>query len=93
MTQKTKYDIVTTLTKQTGLPSRQVRYIVQGAIDEIIHGVERDGRIELRGLGVFEIRQRVGGKRRNPATGKRVIVKPYKTVCFRPGKAFKERVR
>ena len=43
-------------------------------------------RIELRGFGVFQVRDRKRGIGRNPKTGVEVAIAPGKTVRFKPGK-------
>ena len=60
------------------------------AVDTIFQTLKhalRDGRrIELRGFGVFQIRDRKRGVGRNPKTGVEVAIAPGKTVRFKPGK-------
>ena len=60
------------------------------AVDTIFQALKnalRDGRrIELRGFGVFQIRDRKRGVGRNPKTGVEVAIAPGKTVRFKPGK-------
>ena len=60
------------------------------AVDTIIDAMKdalRDGkRIELRGFGVFQVRDRKKGVGRNPKTGIEVAITPGKTVRFKPGK-------
>ena len=46
-------------------------------------------RIELRGFGVFQVRNRKRGVGRNPKTGVEVTIAPGKTVRFKPGKELK----
>ena len=46
-------------------------------------------RIELRGFGVFQVRDRKRGVGRNPKTGVEVTISPGKTVRFKPGKELK----
>ena len=53
---------------------------------------EIDGRIEVRGLGTFEVRKYLPYAGRNPKTGKRIEVKPKKLPFFKVGKELKERV-
>src|SRR5208337_1760512 len=53
----------------------------------------RDGRIELRNFGVFEVKRRKARKARNPRTGERVDVPPKNVVTFKPGKEMEERIR
>lgn len=63
------------------------------AVDTIIDAMKdalRDGkRIELRGFGVFQVRDRKKGVGRNPKTGVEVAITPGKTVRFKPGKELK----
>lgn len=47
-------------------------------------------RIELRGFGVFQVRDRKKGVGRNPKTGVEVAITPGKTVRFKPGKDLRD---
>lgn len=64
------------------------------AVDAIIQAMKQalaDGkRIELRGFGVFQVRDRKKGVGRNPKTGVEVKIAPGKTVRFKPGKELKD---
>jgi DNA-binding protein HU-beta len=64
------------------------------AVDTIIGAMKQalaDGkRIELRGFGVFQVRDRKKGVGRNPKTGVEVAIAPGKTVRFKPGKELKD---
>ena len=63
------------------------------AVDTVIGAMKealRDGRrIELRGFGVFQVRDRKRGIGRNPKTGVEVAIEPGKTVRFKPGKGLR----
>jgi integration host factor subunit beta len=67
--------------------------IVQWTFEAIIDTLVKEGRIELRNFGVFEVRQRKPRKARNPRTGDRVDVAAKNVVTFQPGKEMEERVR
>ena len=60
------------------------------AVETIFHAMKsalgEGKRIELRGFGVFQIRDRKRGVGRNPKTGVEVEIAPGKTVRFKPGK-------
>ncbi len=64
------------------------------AVDTIFQSMKsalRTGkRIELRGFGVFQVRDRKKGVGRNPKTGVEVAITPGKTVRFKPGKELKD---
>ena len=67
--------------------------IVQWTFEEIIETLVKEGRIELRNFGVFEVKQRKPRKARNPRTGARVDVEAKNVVTFQPGKIMEEKVR
>ncbi|AFZ83728.1 integration host factor subunit beta [Candidatus Kinetoplastibacterium blastocrithidii TCC012E] len=49
-------------------------------------------RIEIRGFGSFFISKRGSRVARNPKSGKNVFVADRLVLCFRPGKALKEKL-
>lgn len=59
--------------------------IMEAMKDALVEG----RRIELRGFGVFQVRDRKRGVGRNPKTGIEVAITPGKTVRFKPGKDLK----
>ncbi len=67
--------------------------IVQWTFEAIIATLVKEGRIELRKFGVFEVKQRKPRKARNPRTGERVDVEAKNVVTFQPGKDMEEQVR
>ncbi len=67
--------------------------IVQWTFQAIIDTLVKEGRIELRKFGVFEVKQRKPRKARNPRTGERVDVEAKNVVTFQPGKLMEEEVR
>lgn len=67
--------------------------IVQWTFEAIIETLVKDGRIELRNFGVFEVKQRKPRKARNPRTGDPVDVGAKNVVTFQPGKEMEEQVK
>src|SRR3954463_8834556 len=67
--------------------------IVQWTFEAIIATLVKEGRIELRNFGVFEVKQRKPRKARNPRTGAAVSVEAKNVVTFQPEKTMKEKVR
>jgi nucleoid DNA-binding protein len=76
-----------------GLTQLATKEIVQWTFEAIIDTLVKEGRIELRNFGVFEVKQRKPRKARNPRTGDRVDVAAKNVVTFQPGKTMEERVR
>ncbi|MEM9553163.1 MAG: HU family DNA-binding protein [Acidobacteriota bacterium] len=81
-----KADIVARVADEADIPRTKAAV----AVDTILNAMKRalaDGkRIELRGFGVFQVRDRKRGVGRNPKTGVEVAIEPGKTVRFKPGK-------
>lgn len=65
-----------------------VNLIFKGFTEELKKG----GRIEIRGLGSFVVRNYEAYTGRNPKTGKNIKVSPKKLPFFKVGKELKEKV-
>ncbi len=65
-----------------------VNLIFKGFMEELKQG----GRIEIRGLGSFVVRDYEAYTGRNPKTGKNIKVEPKKLPFFKVGKELKEKV-
>ena len=89
----TKKDIVRTIAEEIDLPQFRTRVLVQRTFEALIEALVRDGRVELRNFGVFQIKQREARLARNPRTGEPVPVQAKNVVTFKPGKEMEERVR
>lgn len=88
----TKYEMVLKISAQTGVDQTQTKLIVQMALDGITDILARNGRLELRDFGVFEVRRRNARMGRNPKTGVVVAVPSKRTVSFKAGKLMTQRV-
>lgn len=89
----TKKEIVKAISEEIGLTQLKTKEIVQKTFDAIVETLVRDGRIELRNFGVFEVKKRAARKARNPRTGDKVFVPGKFVVTFKPGKEMEEKVR
>lgn len=89
----TKKEIVKAISEELGLTQLKTKEIVQKTFDAIVETLVRDGRIELRNFGVFEVKKRAARKARNPRTGDKVFVAEKYVVTFKPGKDMEEKVR
>lgn len=66
--------------------------IVSTIFDEITKALAEGNRVELRGFGVFSVRQRCPRKARNPKTGAAVAVGSKTVPFFKAGKPLKQRI-
>ena len=88
----TKKEMAKAIAEEMGLTQLQVQGVVRRVFDGITDTLVREGRIELRNFGVFEVRQRKPRKARNPRTGERVKVPAKRVVTFKPGRQMGERI-
>src|SRR5580700_3716605 len=88
----TKKEIVRIISERANLTQLKTKEIVQWTFDEIIATLLREGRIELRNFGVFEVKTRKARRARNPRTNQPVSVEAKNVVTFQPGKEMEERV-
>jgi integration host factor subunit beta len=88
----TKKEMAQTIAEAMGVPQTQVKEVIQRVFDGIIDTLEKEGRIELRRFGVFEVKHRRARVARNPRTGETVMVPAKNVVTFKQGREMEERV-
>jgi len=84
-----KADIVDRVSEASDVPRVKAAVAVDTILDAMKGALSEGKRIELRGFGVFQVRDRKKGVGRNPKTGVEVAISPGKTVRFKPGKELK----
>lgn len=89
----TKKEIVKVIAEKYDQSQVLVKDIVQETFNLIIETLAKDGRIELRNFGVFEVKLRKARRARNPKTNDQVMVGPKKVVTFQAGKVMEEKAR
>ena len=84
-----KADIVDRVSEASDVPRVKAALAVDTILQAMKEALSEGKRIELRGFGVFQVRDRKKGVGRNPKTGVEVAISPGKTVRFKPGKELK----
>jgi DNA-binding protein HU-beta len=84
-----KADIVNRVAELSNVPRAKAVQAVDTVLDSMKAALRAGKRIELRGFGVFQVRDRKKGVGRNPKTGVEVAITPGRTVRFKPGKDLK----
>lgn len=84
-----KADLVKKVMDSVELPQGKANDAVNAIFDAMREALTRGDRIELRGFGVFIVKNRKRGIGRNPKTGVEVAIPPGKTIRFKPGKALR----
>ena len=78
--------------RNPSLSFRDAERVVNAILDEIVEGLAQGRRVELRGFGVFTVRQRKPRVSRNPSTNEKVEVPAKKAPHFKAGKELHERL-
>ena len=87
----TKRDLVTRISKETGITQLEVFAVIQKALDGIIDALDAGKHVEFREFGVFEIAERKARIGRNPNKPEDVVQIPVrKVVKFKPGKRMRQ---
>ena len=81
-----KVDLVNRVAENSEVSRVKAALAVDTIFQAMKAALSQGQRIELRGFGVFQIRDRKRGIGRNPKTGVEVVIAPGKTVRFKPGK-------
>ncbi len=87
-----KSELITALSEKSQISPELARNVVETMIDLMKQQLMDGGRVEIRGFGVFEMRDYKAYKGRNPKTGEAVEVKPKRTPFFKCGQDLKDMV-
>ncbi len=87
----TKKDLAIRVSKDTGCKKSLAADMVQSLFDAMRESLEKGDRIEIRGFGVFQVKNtRPKPAARNPRTGERIRVPARRKTHFKPGKLLKD---
>lgn len=83
----TKNDLIKKLQEELKTYAlKDVSYVVNIIFDSMVDAIKRGERIELRGFGSFEVRERKPRMGRNPKSGAQVKLQERKVPFFKTGK-------
>ncbi|PIE35013.1 integration host factor subunit beta [candidate division KSB3 bacterium] len=88
----TRLDIAKIVASEANLTQQKANEAVIGLFDVLKNALQQGERIECRGFGIFMVRDRNPRLGRNPRTGEDAPITKGRTIKFKPGKEFKERV-
>ena len=88
-----KSDLITKIVNlNTGVYQKDASKIVNIFFNTISNAIVKNDRVELRGFGVFDVKNREARIARNPKNGSVVAVPAKKVPFFRMGKSMKDRL-
>ncbi|MEO5334424.1 MAG: integration host factor subunit beta [Magnetococcus sp. YQC-5] len=87
-----KSELAKLIATQMQLTQKDAEAAVATVFDSIAGSLGAGRRVELRGFGSFDLKERSARTGRNPKSGESVAMEAKRVMFFRPGKALKERV-
>jgi DNA-binding protein HU-beta len=89
----TKDDLATFVSQETDLSKKVAGETIRAVFQGISSALDEGGSVSIMGFGTFKVVERAAREGRNPKTGEKIQIQPYKAVKFTPGQSLKQRVR
>jgi DNA-binding protein HU-beta len=86
-----KADLIEYVANDCGLTKKDAAAAVESTLTNIKKGVKK-GNVQLIGFGSFSVTRRKARMGRNPQTGESIKIAASKSVRFKPGKEFKDKL-
>lgn len=71
-----------------GISNREAARLVEIIFESIKRRLGDGEKVQITGFGTFVIRHKRERRGRNPQTGEEMVIKPRRSVIFRPSKLF-----
>ena len=85
----TKADIAKVVyERHGGISNREAARLVEVIFETIKKRLGSGEKVQITGFGTFMIRQKRERRGRNPQTGEEMLIRPRRSVVFRPSKLF-----
>lgn len=82
----TKANFVEALAQTLGQSKSESEKTLEGVVEVMKRALQRGEKIDLRGFGVFKVRDTKAREARNPRTGEKLSVPARKAAVFKAGK-------
>jgi DNA-binding protein HU-beta len=80
------------LAEDHDLPKKQVQSLMDGFVGHLTTHLKAGNRVQVRGIGILEVKDRPERMGRNPGTGAAIKIAASKKIAFRAAKELKEAV-
>ena len=71
-----------------GLSNREAARLVETIFDSIKARLSQREKVQITGFGTFAVREKRERRGRNPQTGEEMLIRPRRSVVFKPSKLF-----
>lgn len=88
-----KTELIQAVVEKAELSKKDATLAVDALFEAITNALAKEEKVQLIGIGTFEVRERAARKGRNPQTGEEIDITAAKVPAFKPGKEYKEAVK
>ena len=85
-----KADLIDEVSRVVEIPRRDAEVVVETMLQIMVQALRAGDKVEIRGFGRFDTRQRSGRMGRNPKSGQAVEVPAKRIPFFKPSKQMRE---
>ncbi len=90
---RTKRDLVVEVARRTGLPQGDCKLAIEAFLDAMRDILLMGERVEFRGFGVFQVKERAPKVARNPRTNEEIRLPRRKVIVFKPSRIVLEQLK
>ena len=87
-----KTELVAAIAEKASLSKKDSEKALKAFIDVVSDELKKGEKVQLVGVGTFEVIERAAREGRNPLTGEKMQIKASKAPKFKAGKALKDAV-
>ena len=87
-----KADLVGKVADKAGLTKKDAEKAINAFVASVQEALVKKDKVQLIGLGTFEVKERAARTGRNPQTGEAIKIAASKAPVFKVGKALKDAV-
>ena len=87
-----KTELIAAIAEKAGLTKKDAERAVNATIDAITESLAKGDKVQVAGLGSFEVKNREARTGRNPQTGETIQIAASKLPAFKAAKALKDAV-
>ncbi len=88
-----KKEFIKELGAKVGMTAKQAEAVLDAVAEIIVDGVKAGDKVQIAGLGAFEIKERKARTGVNPQSGAEIAIPASKVPVFKAAKAFKDAVK
>ncbi len=87
-----KTELIAAIAEKAGLTKKDAERALNATIDAITESLAKGDKVQIAGLGSFEVKNREARTGRNPQTGETIQIAASKLPAFKAAKALKDAV-